>query len=120
MSQPGFKPATSHQHPREVLEGFRDVQRYALSQPLKGRLAIFRAVINQQSRNRAWFRTSEGFQAGYTVDEKVIGFVHTISANAHESALHPLIFVILCSRRHGFKKLGYRFLALKRHQPSNR
>src|SRR5205814_9587345 len=86
-------------HLREVLEGFRAIQRYALSRPLKGRLAIFRIAIDHESRNRTSFRTSQGFRAIYTVNEKAIGFVHTISAKSKnlplEDQIESVLFILL-------------------------
>jgi len=67
--------------------------------PLKGALAVLRVAVDRARRNRMWFRTSEGFQAGYTVKETSIGFVHIISATSKtlplDDRIEAFLFILL-------------------------
>src|SRR6266550_6965065 len=95
MNRPAFQTSTSPQNPREVLEGFRGIQRNALTIPLKGRLAVIRAALDNEKRNRMFFRTSEGFQAAYSVKITSSGCFHSISAKSKKLPLDAQVEAVL-------------------------
>ena len=67
--------------------------------PLRGRLAVIRAALDNYKRNRMFFRTSEGFQAAYRLKITSTGCFHTISAKSKilplDDQVEAILFILL-------------------------
>ncbi|MFN0066813.1 MAG: hypothetical protein ACKVYV_04165 [Limisphaerales bacterium] len=105
-----WSPATGPQHPSEVTDAFRRIQRYAIQNPRRGISSAIGWSLKRKERQEHIHRTSEGFQICYTVCEKASNVAHTVSGKSRMLSLNDQIesmLIILLELNRQFARAGF-------------